>query len=142
MERSATSPDAFIASLPDGIREDMAALDAVLTAGMAGRERVLWEGVFWGGTEQRIIGYGAYRATNRSGREVDWFLLGLARQKDHFSLYRNAIGQGTYLVKELGPTLGKVRVGSANVTFRRVVDIDLDALRDLVAAAAAASPGA
>jgi hypothetical protein len=140
MDRSGTSPDAFIASLPDGIREDMAALDALISVGMAGRERVLWEGVFWGGTEQRIIGYGAYRATNRSGRDVDWFLLGLARQKDHFSLYCSAVRDGAYLVKELGPGLGKVKVGSANVTFRRVADIDLDALRALVRAAAEASP--
>jgi hypothetical protein len=141
MERSTTSPDAYIESLSGGIREDAAALDTVIAGAMAGRERVLWEGVFWGGTEQRIIGYGALRATGSGGREVDWFVVGLARQKDYFSLYCNAVADGTYLVKALGPGLGKVKVGSANVTFRRAADIDLDALRALVEAAAAAAPG-
>ncbi|HEX5827809.1 MAG TPA: hypothetical protein VFY23_09835 [Candidatus Limnocylindrales bacterium] len=140
MERSTTSPDALIASLPDGVREDMARLDAVIAQGMAGRERVLWEGVFWGGTEQRIIGYGRYAGASRSGTEVDWFLLGLARQKDHFSVYCNAVQDGAYLVKALGPDLGKVKVGSANITFRRAADIDLGKLRALVDAAAATSP--
>jgi hypothetical protein len=142
MQRSDTSPDAWIATLPDGVREDFAALDAVISDGMADRERVLWEGVFWGGTEQRIIGYGRFAGTNRSGKDVDWFLLGLARQKDHFSLYCNAVQDGAYLVKTLGPGLGRVKVGSANITFRRAADIDMAKLRALAAAAAASSPEA
>jgi hypothetical protein len=141
VERSTTNPDAFIASLPDGIRDDIASLDALIAPLFAGRERVLWEGVFWGGTEQRIIGYGHYRATNRSGGDVDWFVVGLARQKDHLSLYVNAVRDGAYLVKAYQGRLGKAKVGSANVSFRKVADLDLDALRSLVTEARDLVPG-
>jgi hypothetical protein len=132
MDRSQTDPDAFIASLPDDAREDVAALDAEIRQIMEGQERVLWEGVMWGGTEQRIIGYGAQRSVNRGGQEVDWFLVGLARQKEHLSLYVNAVEDGAYLVKRYADRLGKVRVGSAAVTFRRLADVDRSALRELL----------
>src|SRR5262245_3485201 len=117
MHRSTTSPDDFIRSLPDDVRDVIATLDAEIAELMAGRERVLWEGVMWGGTEQRIIGYGAYAVRNRAGEQVDWFVIGLARQKSHFSLYVSATEDGVYLAQRYADRLGKVKVGSANVTF-------------------------
>ncbi len=132
MERSTTTPDEFIASLADGVRDDIAELDRLITGAMPGQERVLWEGVFWGGTQQRIIGYGAYRSVNRSGGEVDWFKVGLARQKDHISLYINAVADGRYLVQAYADRLGKAKVGSANVTFKRLADIDRDVVVEIV----------
>jgi hypothetical protein len=131
MQRSTTSPDAFLAILPDGTRDDMAALDAQLARVFAGHERVLWEGPLWGGTEQRIIGYGAFRQLNRGGDEVDWFVVGLAAQKAHLSLYVNAAENGQYLVKRHADRLGKVKVGSANVTFKRLADLDLVAVLEM-----------
>lgn len=132
MERSVTSPDEYIASLPDGIRDDVAALDAEIAGILADEERVLWEGRMWGGTEQRIIGYGAVRQVNRSGAAVDWFLIGLAAQKAHLSIYVSAAEDGQYLVQRYADRLGRVKVGSANVTFRRLADLDLQAVREMV----------
>lgn len=136
MERSTTTPDAFIASLPDEVRGDIAELDRLITGAMAGEDRVLWEGVFWGGTQQRIIGYGAYRSVGRKGGEVDWFKVGLARQKDHISLYINAVEDGRYLVQAYADRLGKAKVGSSNVAFKRLADLDQDVLLQLVRRAA------
>jgi hypothetical protein len=132
MERSTTTPDEFIASLPEEVRDDIAELDRLITSAMPGQERVLWEGVFWGGTQQRIIGYGAYSSTNRSGAAVDWFKVGLARQKDHISLYVNAVEDGRYLVQSYAGRLGKAKVGSANVSFKRLADVEREALTELV----------
>lgn len=132
LERSSTTPDAHIASLPDGVREDIAALDAVIADAMAGEERTLWEGVFWGGTTQRIIGYGSYRYKGRSGAEGEWFRLGLAVQKNYLSLYVNAAEDGQPLGKAYAPRLGKVKAGSANLQFKRAADIDLAVLREMV----------
>lgn len=125
MQRSSTSPDDFIASLPDGVRDDIAMLDAQLSRIFEGHERVLWEGPMWGGTEQRIVGYGAYRQDGRRGAAVDWFVIGLAVQKAHLSLYVSAAEDGQYLAKRYADRLGKVKVGSANVTFKRLADLDL-----------------
>jgi Domain of unknown function (DU1801) len=135
VERSKTSPDAHLASLPDGVREDIATLDAVVADVFAGEERVLWEGKFWGGTEQRIIGYGAYRYKGRSGAEGEWFKVGLAVQKNYLSLYVNAADDGQPLTKVYAPRLGKVKAGSANLQFKQAADLDLDVLREMVAKA-------
>lgn len=132
MQRSDTDPDVFIASLPDGAREDMAALDGEIAAAMVGHERVLWEGVMWGGTEQHIVGYGAQRYVDRSGQEVDWFLIGLARQKAYMSLYVNVAADGAYLVQRYADRLGRVKVGSAVISFKHLADLELPALRELL----------
>lgn len=135
MDRSTTTPDEFLASLPDGVRDDVTALDAELARVFDGRERVLWEGPMWGGTHQRIIGYGSMVQRQRSGADVEWFVVGLAAQKAHLSLYVSAVEDGQYLVKRWADRLGKVKVGSANVTFRRLADVELPALLEMAARA-------
>lgn len=135
MERSKTSPDEFIASLADDVRDDIATLDATITDALPDLDRVLWEGVFWGGTAQRIIGYGTYEYRGRSGASGEWFVVGLAAQKAHLSLYVNAARDGAYIGQAYAPRLGKVKAGKANITFKRAADLDLDVLRELVTAA-------
>ena len=134
MERSTVPPDEYIASLPDGTREDVAALDKEISAALAGQERVLWEGVFWGGSQQHIIGYGALQYVGRSGASGEWFLVGLARQKAYYSLYVNAADSEGYLLRRFVDRLGKVKAGSAIVNFKRLADLDLDGLRALLQA--------
>jgi hypothetical protein len=135
MERTANDPDIFIESLPAAIRDDMRVLDGLISGAMPGENRTLWEGVFWGGTEQKIVGYGDYTATRSSGEPVDWFKTGLAAQKNHISVYVNAADAEGYLVEKYADRLGKVRVGSASIAFKSVEDIDLDVLRELLEAA-------
>ena len=125
MQRSSTPPDDFIATLPDGVRDDIAMLDAQLSRVFDGHERVLWEGPMWGGTDQRIIGYGAYRYQGRSGAEGEWFVVGLAAQMAHLSLYVSGAEDGQSLAKRYADRLGKVKVGSANIAFKRLADLDL-----------------
>jgi hypothetical protein len=142
MERSKTSPDEFIASLADDVRDDIATLDATISDALPDLDRVLWEGVFWGGTTQRIIGYGTYRYTGRSGASGEWFVVGLAAQKAHLSLYVNAANDNGYVGQQFAPRLGKVKAGKANITFKRAADVNLDVLRELVVAARDATPQA
>jgi hypothetical protein len=132
MQRSSTTPDEHIASLPDALRQDVATLDAAIVRAMPGEERVLWEGRFWGGTDQRIIGYGAYSYVGRSGASGEWFVVGLAVQKNYLSLYVNAAEDGTYLGKLYAPRLGKVKAGSANLQFKRAADVHLGVLEEMV----------
>jgi hypothetical protein len=132
MERTQASPDQFITSLPEGVREDMEGLDRLISGAMAGQERVLWEGVFWGGTQQRIIGYGSMRYVGRSGASGEWFLVGLARQKDYYSLYVNVMDAEGAILPRFANRLGKVKATKSNITFKRASDLDLDALRELL----------
>ena len=143
MQRSTTTtPDDHIASLPDGIREDIAALDGEISTVLSGPERVLWEGVFWGGSQQAIIGYGSYRYQGRSGAEGEWFVVGLAAQKNYLSLYVNAADGSQSLAKAYGPRIGKVKAGSGNLQFKRAADLDPAVLREMVARAKELAAGA
>ena len=99
---------------------------------MPDRRRALYEGTFWGGTEQKIIGYGHIVQPRPRGEDVHWFLVGLARQKDHYSLYVNAVADGAYLGQQYKGQLGKVKLGSASIGFKSLDDLDLDVLERLM----------
>jgi hypothetical protein len=135
MERSNTTPDEFIASLPDEVRADIATLDQHISGVMKGEERVLWEGKFWGGSDQHIIGYGEFSQTGRSGKKVDWFVAGLAAQKTYITVFVTATEDGAYLVERFADRLGKVKVGRSTVSFKRLAQVDLKVLLELVARA-------
>ena len=104
MKRTDTSVDEFLRSLEEPRASDLAELDALIHAELFGCERVLWEGVFWGGTEQRIIGYGTLLQPRPRGKQVEWMLIGLAAQKQHLSVYVNAVESGEYLVRNRAAT--------------------------------------
>lgn len=58
MHISDRSVSEWLASLQDPRTNDVRSLDSLIADAFAGDSRVLWEGVFRGGTEQSIIGYG------------------------------------------------------------------------------------
>ena len=132
MERTDTDVDGFLAEEQGPRGDDLRALDRIISEELAGLERVLWEGPMWGGTEQRIIGYGGITQPRPRGASVEWFLVGLAMQQKHLSVYVNAAEDGEYLVKRHATELGKVKVGSAAVTFASLADVDEQALRSLI----------
>lgn len=80
-----------------------------------------------------MIGYGRYHYRYASGREGDWCLLGLASHKRYISLYVTAEdGKGGYLAEAYRDRLPKADIGKSCVRFRRLDDLDQDALRELV----------
>ncbi|MFJ4026798.1 hypothetical protein ACIPWF_05780 [Paenarthrobacter sp. NPDC089989] len=140
MERSNVDVDDFLAlpSSPPALSQ----LDALIREELAGLERVLWEGPMWGGTEQRIIGYGAISQPRPKGEAVDWFLVGLAAQSRHLSIYVNAAGEGGYLVQSWASELGDVKVGAAAITFKDPSRLHEEALRRLLRRARELAPDA
>ena len=140
MQRSEMSPDEFLASLLDDVRDDMVAIDGALGPVFARDERVLWEGPFWGGTQQHIIGYGSYHYRGRSGAEGEWFVIGLAAQEKYLSLYVNGADDGMPLTQRYASRLGKVKAARSNLQVKRASDLDLDVLRELAARAREVAP--
>lgn len=113
----------------------MVALDGAIGDAMSGLPRELYVGKFWGGTDQEIIGYGRYSYTRPNGQSVEWFVVGLAQQKNYISVYVSAVEGDEYLSEKYGAGLGKVKVGKSSISFKSLDDIDLAKLVALVAKA-------
>ena len=101
--------------------------------------------MFWGGSAQSIIGYGDYSYVRSDKKPVEWFIVGLARQKNYYSVYVNAADGRRYLTEAYAGRLGKVKVGKSSVSFRRLADVEMEVLVELVERAgvlmSAAGPG-
>jgi hypothetical protein len=132
MERTDRNIDEFLAEFPDDIRDDMVVLDRTIAAAMAGHPRVLYTGKFWGGSDQEIIGYGDLAYARPGKPDVEWFIVGLALQKNYISIYVSAVEDREYLSEKYGKDLGKVRVGKSSISFKQAAEIDLEKLAALV----------
>lgn len=127
MEPSSQNVDTYISSLPQASQDDIQTLDQEISNIMKGLPRKLWTGTFWGGSEQNIIGYGDMTYTRSDKQVVNWFLVGLALQKNYISVYVS-----TYKVKDHAAKLGNVKIGASNISFRSLKDLNLDELRVLL----------
>lgn len=127
MQTTTKDIDNYLASLPDEVRDDMVSLDKTISKIMKAEPRTLWQGKFWGGSEQTIIGYGDMSYTRSDKQIVKWFKVGLALQKNYLSVYIS-----TYAVKEHAAKLGKVKTGASSISFKKLEDINLDELKKLI----------
>ena len=84
---------------------------------------------------KNMIGYGTYHYRYASGREGDWFVIGLANQKRYVSLYLCAAVNGEYLAEANASRLGKVSVGKSCIRFTKLANLDLEVVRELVTTA-------
>ncbi|MCY3740397.1 MAG: DUF1801 domain-containing protein [Candidatus Poribacteria bacterium] len=132
MERVESSPDHYIASQDPDIRAVLEELHTLIQTALPGRDSCMWEGVFWGGSEQQIIGYGNYSYQRSDKKQVEWFTAGLTRQKNYFSLYVNAVEGKKYLAEIYGPRLGKVKTGKSSISFHNLSNVNLDVLSEMI----------
>lgn len=137
MQKVKISPDKFLATIPTIYKADMQTLDRVITNIMKNEPRVLWQGKFWGGTEQSIIGYGDLVYRNSTKKDVFWFKIGLALQKHYISVYISAVKDGKYIAEQHGESIAKQgaplpKVGKSSIGFQSLEHIDLDKLINLI----------
>lgn len=119
----------FIAAVePVGKREDAQVLDTIFRR-VTGAEPVMWGG--------SIIGYGSYKTTYASGRDVHWMRAGFSPRKAKHSLYM----MGGYCDELTGKKrdaqlekLGKHSRGKSCLYINKLADIDLAVLEDMIAA--------
>jgi hypothetical protein len=76
-----------------------------------------------------IIGLGHAHYKYESGREGDWFLTGFSPRKQNLTLYINS---GFDRFGLLLNQLGKYTTGKACLYIKKIEDVDLDILRQLV----------
>jgi hypothetical protein len=120
---AATSPKEYIASVPAGRRPIVEALDELIRQTVPSLEPFVHAG---------MLGYGRYHYTYASGREGDWSLVALANQKNYVSLYLCAADDKGYLAETNKDRLGKVSVGRSCIRFKKVEDLNLDVVKELL----------
>ena len=111
----------FIAAVPDDRkRAEAQVLDAMF------RRVTGWQPVMWGPS---IIGYGSYHYRYATGHEGDAATTGFSPRKAEHSLYIMPGHQG---YADILARLGKHRIGKACLYIKKLDDIDMTVLEELV----------
>lgn len=77
-----------------------------------------------------MVGYGQEHLKYASGRELDWFKVGFSPRKGTFSLYVLRGAREQYV--DLLAKLGKHSLGVGCLYIKRLSDIDLEVLKQIV----------
>ena len=111
----------FLSSIPDEVkRQDCFTLLEIM------KEATQTEPHMWG---EAIVGFGSYHYHYATGREGDWFLTGFSPRKQNLTLY---IMTGFDYYDTLLGKLGKHTTGKSCLYVKRLADIDLPTLKELV----------
>lgn len=113
---------AFLDAIPDERRRDDAKTVCRLMREVTGEEPVLW------GTS--IVGFGSTRLRYASGRELDWPVTGFSPRKAATTVY---LTDGFEERDDLLARLGPHSTGQSCLYLKRLSEIDLDVLRELIA---------
>jgi hypothetical protein len=124
-------PDEYITALDEPRRGDIRALDALIRETLPDFDRHMRSG---------MLGYGSYHYHYASGREGESAIVALASQKRYISLYVSCLKDGAYLAESYVERLPTASIGKSCVRFRRLADVDLDVVRQLLADAGRHTP--
>lgn len=120
-------PADFIDSVePEKKREEAKVLD-VLFRKVTGEEPKMWG--------PSIIGYGEYRTTYASGRDVHWMRSGFSPRKAKHSLYLMGGYCDDVAAKRREAQLerlGKHSTGKSCLYINKLADVDLDVLEEMI----------
>jgi hypothetical protein len=123
MPKALPTVDEFLAALPAERRDTVTALHKAIRKAVP----KLAPAVMSGMGPSPIIGYGKYRYRSASGREGDWFLIGLVPGKKDYSLHICVGDKTGYLVEKNTAKLGKVKTGRTCINFKKLEDLNLAA---------------
>lgn len=122
-ETTARTPEEYLAALAEPRQGEVRAVDALIRSTAPGLEPRLQSG---------MLAYGRYTYRSASGRSGEWFPIGLASNKRYISLYVTATDGDRYLAETFRDRLPTADIGKSCVRFRRLADLDRDALVDLI----------
>ncbi|MGB3455060.1 MAG: DUF1801 domain-containing protein [Litorimonas sp.] len=89
-----------------------------------------WDATLWGKSLQSaIVGYGHYHYKYESGREGDFFRVGFANRAQSLTIY---IMPGYQDFSEELSRLGSHKTGKSCLYVKRLSDIDMDVLEEIV----------
>jgi hypothetical protein len=112
---------AFLEQVPDPQRREDAEQVCALMARVTGAPATMWG--------SSIVGFGQQHLVYESGRELDWFDVGLSPRQKSLTLY---ITEGFDGYAELLDRLGTHSTGKSCLYIKRLSDVDLDVLEEIV----------
>lgn len=118
------SPEEFVSSVEHPTRKRDGETLLSLMEDVTGEEPVMWG--------SSIVGFGRYHYVYESGREGDWMRIGFSPRKASLSLYGLLSAPES---DELLERLGKHKTGKGCLYINKLDDVDMDVLRELIAAA-------
>jgi hypothetical protein len=122
-QKTNASVPAFLKSIADDDRrKDCQTLVRIMKRAVGAEPKM------WGSS---IVGFGHYHYKYASGRENDWFLAGFSPRKQDLTLY---IMAGFDRYDALMAKLGKHKTGKSCLYLKRLADVDVAVLEDLIAA--------
>jgi hypothetical protein len=81
-------------------------------------------------TEGKFLGYGKYHYKYDSGREGEWFTIGLRNNKDSIAVYVTTTVDDSYLTEKYEDQLN-ADIGKSCIRFKKEEDIDWTTLGEL-----------
>ena len=122
-----STPSEYLARLEEPRRAEVKRLDALVRATVPQLERCIVSG---------MLAYGPVHYRYASGREGDAARLSIASNVTGISLYALAADEDGWIAERYRSKLPKAKIGKSCVRFKRLDDLDLDALRALMREAA------
>jgi hypothetical protein len=113
----------FLAALPDAHRETITTIHKAIRKAVPKLAPFMTSGM----GPAPLLGYGKYHYKYASGREGDWFLIGLVAGKSGYALHICSSDQKGYLVEQNAAKLGKVKTGRSCINFKKLEDLNLAA---------------
>ena len=120
-KRNTRSVDKFISGVADEKRRQ----DCITVMNIM-RDITKEEPAMWGSS---IVGFGSYHYRYKSGREGDWLLTGFSPRKQALTLY---VMSGFSKYESLMTKLGKYKTGKSCLYIKKLEDIHLPTLRELI----------
>lgn len=120
---TAQTPEEYIALVDEPRRSEIQALHELITATVPDLKPQIMSG---------MIGYGTFHYRYASGREGEWSLILLASQKNYISLYVCAGNGKEYLAESYKDKLPKTSIGKSCIRFKRLEDVDLQVVTELL----------
>lgn len=120
------SVERFLETIPDRLRADECRTLVAIMRELTGSEPAMWG--------ESIVGFGRYHYRYASGREGDWFLTGFSPRKSALTIYIMAGFDGC---EALMARLGAFTTGKSCLYVKKLADVDLDVLGQLIAASTA-----
>ena len=123
---SVKTPGEYLAAMPDAQRTDARRLHSLIRKTAPSLKPFVASG---------MICYGPMHVRYASGREVDWFVVGLGGRKNGLALHVMPPADGSPMPEIKKDRFPKSDVGKSCVRFKKLADLDEGAVVALVRAA-------